>query len=343
MKQRKDGRWQKAVTINGKRVFFYSSEPTERKAVKDIEQQLIQYTQKSKDGILFSEAATEWKIKHFPTIAFNTQVKYENCLKRALAYFGDYHIKDLTALDVERYVKKLVAEGFAKDTVSVNLGTVSRVFEYAEIQGYIDNNICKNIRIPKGLPKSTREAPTKDERSAIINSVDKHFGLFAYMAIMTGLRRAELLALTWDDIDFGANIIKVNKSVVYQHNQPIISPTKTKNSVRDVMMPKALSDVLITKKATGYIFGSKDKPMTYQAFRRAYERYQRESGVKLTAHQLRHGYATLLYEANIDAKSAQALLGHANISTTLDIYTHISASKMQLEKEKLDSFLADVN
>ena len=68
-------------------------------------------------------------------------------------------------------------------------------------------------------------------------------------------------------------------------------------------------------------------------------RYQRELGIKLTPHQLRHGYATILYDAGIDLKTAQAWMGHANIQTTMDIYTHISEDRNETQKDKLKQFL----
>lgn len=341
MKQRKDGRWLKQITIDGKRLAFYSTADTEKKAIKDIEQQMIAYKEKQNKGATFGSVVAEWRTRHLQKVSYNTAAKYENCLKRALDHFGDDNIKEISSLDIERYVDSMVESNFAKETVQVNLAIMRRLLEYAKKKNYIDNNVADDVEIPKGLRKTTREAPTSDERTTIINSLDKHFGLFAYLAIFTGLRRAELLALTWEDIDFANCILKVNKSIVYQHNQPIISPTKTKTSVRDVIIPEPIAEILEKRKSKGYIFGGQ-KPMTYQAFRRAYERYQKESGLKLTAHQLRHGYATLLYEASVDVKSAQALLGHANISTTMDIYTHITAQKMQSEKNKLDSFIGNL-
>jgi hypothetical protein len=100
MTQRKDGRWQKSITINGKRVFFYSSEPTERKALKDIEQQLLAYTEKEEKGATFEEVAKDWFALASSDVEPLTAYRYECFLKRAVDWFGDWYIKDITALDI---------------------------------------------------------------------------------------------------------------------------------------------------------------------------------------------------------------------------------------------------
>lgn len=76
--------------------------------------------------------------------------------------------------------------------------------------------------------------------------------------------------------------------------------------------------------------------MTNSACTMAFRRYQKESGVAVTPHQIRHGYATALFESGIDAKTAQALLGHAQISTTMDIYTHVREEALAEAAEKMD-------
>ena len=72
---------------------------------------------------------------------------------------------------------------------------------------------------------------------------------------------------------------------------------------------------------------------------RALETYQEETGLEITPHFLRHGYATILYDAGIDAKTAQGLLGHADFQMTMGTYTHISASRTQKDAQKLNNFV----
>ncbi|MBQ7816775.1 MAG: tyrosine-type recombinase/integrase [Oscillospiraceae bacterium] len=87
-----------------------------------------------------------------------------------------------------------------------------------------------------------------------------------------------------------------------------------------------------------YIF-SKDgsSPFVESTFKRAWKKYTEETGITATPHQLRHAYATMLYEAGIDEKLAQELMGHADITTTRNIYTHIRLSRIDFAATKLNS------
>lgn len=177
-----------------------------------------------------------------------------------------------------------------------------------------------------------------------MNSFDKSFGEFAYTILFTGCRRGEALALQWKDIDFKKNTITVNKSVNYNgdnQNTPIISPhTKSEAGMRTVVMLDCLKNRLqsIKQEPEKYIFGG-DTPPTKTALRHKWKKYLKETGLSITPHQLRHAYATILYDAGIDVKSAQELMGHSNISLTQNIYTHISKSRREQTAESLNEYV----
>ena len=334
MKPRKDGRYVKKKVINGKAVFFYSDEKTERAAQKDIDRQMIAYVAKIESAAKFRVVAAEWEADHIDKISHRTWCGYAAHYKRAVQHFGDQYVDKIASADVQRYITNFASYGYAHKTVKAALQVLSMIFDYAILEGYIDKNPCAMVQIPKGLKHETRALPGTEEIEKVKASVDCHFGLFAYALLFTGLRRGELLALTDEDIDFESKVIHVNKSVYYVSNQPHIKLPKTKAGKRDVYLLDCLAEKLRGKR--GYIFGE-GKPMTEMAFKRAWERYARASGVTVTPHQLRHAYATLLFDAGIDPKSAQLLLGHSDYKTTMDIYTHISESRKKLDFEKLNS------
>lgn len=89
------------------------------------------------------------------------------------------------------------------------------------------------------------------------------------------------------------------------------------------------------------MFGGK-QPITEQSFRRAWERYTNGTGVIVTPHQLRHAFATILFDADINTKSAQKMLGHADYKTTIEIYTYISEKRESSDAEKLNEFLVKI-
>lgn len=335
MKQRADGRWVKSKTINGKRIDFYSKEKTERAALKDIEYQMIEYSEQKQRIKTFGEFAEEWKYQHIEEISYKTWQGYNAHYKRAVEEFGEKPIDGIAIPDIQKYVNRLAKQKFAHKTVKSALNVVSLIFDYAIMERKLDFNPCQYVKIPQGLSRNERELPDETQITKVINGVNCHFGEFAYLLLHTGLRRGEALALHSDNIDFDKKLIYVKQSVYFKSNRPELKPPKTEAGKREVFLLDSLIPILKDKK--GFIFGG-ESPMTEQAFRRAWERYMKESGVTITPHQLRHAYATVLYENNIDAKSAQKLLGHSDYKVTLQIYTHISQKKKDSDFEKLNAW-----
>lgn len=121
------------------------------------------------------------------------------------------------------------------------------------------------------------------------------------------------------------------------HKAEIKSP-KTKAGIRDVPLLDILAEKLPEGKPDDFLFGG-EKPMYKAKVQRALKAYQTETGLEITTHYLRHGYATILYDAGIDVKIAQGLLGHADFQMTMGAYTHISASRTQKDAQKLNEFV----
>ena len=130
------------------------------------------------------------------------------------------------------------------------------------------------------------------------------------------------------------------KSVYHKSNVPHIKGTKTENGTRKVVLLDVLADKLPKGKDENFIFSiDGTKPLGYSAFQRRWDKYKKETGLDITAHQLRHTYATILFEAGIDVKDAQHLLGHSDISVTRNIYTHIRTNHFKETVEKLNTFM----
>lgn len=336
MKRRPDGRWLVQRTINGKTVYFYSKESTELKALRDIDRQIEEYEAKN-NAPCFTAVAEAWKEKHLQEIAYRTWTCYQAHYKRAIEEFGDQRIVDITPRQIQAFLDRLASMDFAYKTVKSAYDTLSMIFAFAYRAEIVDQNPCDRVTVPKGLKKGKRALPSEDQIRRVIDGLHCHFGAFAYLLLYTGLRRGELLALSADCIDYKKRVIHIRKSVYFEGNQAVLKDPKTAAGKRDVPLLDCLIPVLQGKE--GYIFGE-DHLMSEQGFRRHWERYCRESGVTVTPHQLRHAYATMLLRAGIKAKSAQALLGHANIQTTMNIYTHISDSIQREDFEKLNSLSA---
>lgn len=186
--------------------------------------------------------------------------------------------------------------------------------------------------------------------------------LAAVIMMYTGLRRGELLALTWPDINLADRTVTVNKSVEFHDGVPHVkASTKTNAGMRVISIPEILavylsdqpkSSLLVFPSATGQI-------VSESSWRVMWDDYLREIDKKFgspkvgksslltiphfTAHWLRHTYATMLYMAGVDVLTAKDLLGHSDIKTTLGIYTHLDTKFKIRSVDKLNDYLGNAS
>lgn len=281
------------------------------------------------------------------------------------SYFGKSQIKSVKVFEVEQALNDLAEENpstgnpSAEKTIRGYKQVCSQVFRFAIKNRIIEFNPAEFAELPKEAPKSERRALNETERSWIINS-NHRAKRAAMIAMFCGLRRGEMTALTWNDIDFDRGIITVSKSFDFKSGK--IKLPKTAAGIRTVQMPRILSDFLKSESKTSlYVCcNSKNKMLTVDGWKRMLESYLLEleisngtSGRKkhcepkktvLTIqsfgwHDLRHTYATILFEAGVDVLTAQYLLGHASPETTMKIYTHLSDAQKARSIVKLDDFL----
>lgn len=330
MYQRPDGLFEKVISINGKRTYFYG------KTEREVMQKIAAYQVKAEKGSSFREIAEKWEEEHFPTLARNTLRGYVPALRSAIEHFGDKPIKEITTTDVQSYVRTF-PKSWARKTYSNYILVASLVFKYAVLQGEIAANPALYVEPPKTATTKKRRAPTAEEIQIIKENIDKPFGLFAFFILYTGCRRGEALAIQFKDIDREKKLLRISKSVYYKDGQSLIKEPKTESGIRTVVLPDVLLEVLPQGPANHYLFGGPRLLTMYEDIK-GWAKYQKQTGLSVTPHMIRHGYATMLHSAGLDMKDAQTLLGHANISTTMDIYTHISEQQFDKMSQKINEF-----
>ncbi len=339
MKKRSDGRYMKQITINGKVKSFYG------KTQAEVNRKIIEYQGEQKNGKAFSVVADEWWGIHQEKIEHNTAKQYRPALKEIINFFGDIMIQNIESAQIEKFIYSFAAQGYAKKTVKTRLLVLNLVFKYAVVHGYCNTNPCLYIAVPRNLKTQKRPFPSKEEIEKVKNSTDCTFGLFAYLVLYSGLRRAEALALTYDDIDFEKKEISVNRSIYWVGNVPYLKTPKTDAGTRSVILLDCLAAELEkykkTQKAknTDLVFPGQNGELMHNGhFTRLWDKYREETGLTITPHQLRHAYATILYEAGVEEKDAADLMGHSTIQITRDIYTHIRNERREETRKKLNEF-----
>ena len=342
MKKRADGRWQKRITLpNGKSKLLYSSESTEKMAMQDFNRQMLSLKQEQEDNELFENVAEHWKDEHFPTLQNNALKQYKPCYSAAVEYFKGYKIDEIASKDVNNYINFLASNGLAKKTIKNRLSVLSLIFQYAMIHHGLLFNPAVKMNIPKTALVTKRLQADKADENKICQNTDSLCGVLAYLYLVSGCRRAEALALTPADVDIPNKTISINKTVEWIGNKPQIKDfPKTEAGIRTIPVPSKLIDLLRPLMVQKYLFQNENGELIKNSqFTRMWDRYKESIGIECTPHQLRHSYATILFDAGIDVKTAQRWLGHNDIKTTLDIYTHLSENKIETMTNKVHKYL----
>lgn len=329
--KRPDGLYEAIRVVDGKRKAFRGH------SQKEVEQKMLAYQGKVEQGRLFKELASDWREEHYKTLSPTTAHGYEASYKRAIDAYGSRAIKEITPADIDVYLRLMGQKKYGKKTVTTMLLVLNLIFTKAVVCGDIQFNPCSPLSVPKCLTHTPRELPSDEEIKAVQEGVELPGGLLPYFILYTGCRRGEALALTFGDIDRLHKVIHVTKSLYFDHNQPKIKTTKTRAGIREIILLDRLEKILPCGKEDDRLFPGPDGSYINEAkFRRDWVKWQQLSGTSVTPHQLRHGYATMLFEAGIDEKDAQDLLGHASIAMTRDIYTHIRQQRKSDTAKKLN-------
>ena len=333
---RPDGLHETIRTIDGKRVAFRG------KTDAEVDRKILEYSKKAeeKKQPFFKEVSEAWEDEHFPTLAYNTARNYKSQNKLVTEHFGDYRVGEITPADIQAYLNSHRTQ--ARKTVTNRLLTLNLIFDYAVLKGYVQVNPCAAVHVPKGLAKKHRDAPTEAETKIIKQFGSDPDGLMPLLILCTGCRKGEAMALLDTDIDHVHKTISITKSIYFDHNRPKVKPPKSDAGNRVLPIPDFLLDLLPTTKKGVPIFPGHYTYMDAGQFERMWIRWQKKTGLNLTAHMCRHGYATILFEADIQAKDAQTYLGHAQLTTTMDIYTHIRSEHKKLVDKQVNNAINSI-
>jgi len=284
-----------------------------------------------------------------------------------IPHLGEVRLSELRTHHIQDYVawalsegRRLTTGGLAHRTVQYHYRILSKALDDAIRMGLIAVNPCKGIKAPKP-PRTDIPAIGPDDLFKLLNAIrQSSYYLYYHTLILTGLRRSELLALKWKDLDLELASIYVSHSLYrLDDGTTIIKEPKTPRSRRPVDLPLSLVTLLrqhridqevqrlmLGKSLTedDFVFSHVDgSPLNPNTVTHTFAKVAVRAGLShLRLHDLRHIHATMLLKAGVHPRIVQERLGHSSIATTLDIYSHTVPGLQKAAAERLDALLPKI-
>lgn len=263
-----------------------------------------------------------------------------------LPAFGNKYEVDET--EVQAFVFKKLEQGLSQKTIKDILIVLKMILKFGAKNKWVQYHQL-DIQFPTERIKQNIEVLSRANQKRMMQYIQEHFtfrNLGMYICLCSGMRIGEICALTWDDIDTENGIIHIRRTIqrIYtidgdvRKTEIILDTPKTKNSIREVPMNRDLLKMLKPIKKivnpSFFVLTNDAKPTEPRTYRTYYKNFLRTLGMpELKFHGLRHSFATRCIESKCDYKTVSVLLGHSNISTTLNLYVH---PNLEQKKKAID-------
>ena len=302
------------------------------------------------DSITLDEYYPIWEATKSHDVQKTTLDKNRHMYKRISKVFGGKRLSDIQRADVQDFVNQMAEEGLSMDNIKHTKGMLGSMLALALADDYIVKNPCTAVKLPRVKTEKKRPA-TKEEYQALVKVTKSHrLGFTIPLLFETGLRVGEMLALTWDDVDFQNKCLHVSKQYVAScglGEAVLKNHTKTQAGMRDIPLSNSmLKRLKAVKKESGkrrFVVGKvKEDAMTNPSvYRKIFNRWKWEANVgnDLTPHSARHYFATNMLKSGVSIALLRQILGHADGSTTLDIYCHDSNEFNAKDRRKIEKGL----
>lgn len=357
--QRSDtGKWQvRFVSVQtGKRV----SKCFDTRQEAELWYQDAQYEDRHGSVISSDMTVNAW-FKHWiedlvtPTVRMNTSRNYrERYMRNIEPVIGRMLITDVKPLHCQKVLNNMV-ENYKGSTIYQTLVTMGVMFKSAEENNIVNKTpMTRAVKNPKPIENKIRFL-TLEEQRKFLEAAEGTCNYAQYVVLLeTGLRTGELVGLKWSDIDFENRMIRIERTLEYRHSRGtwMWGPPKSKSGYRDIPMTQKCYEVLqevyeqykqrtvIDKDFFDSVFlCRKGTPKKNSAYDTAiYKLCEKAQIEKFSMHTLRHTFATRCIEAGMNPKTLQVILGHSNISMTLNRYVHVTDDEKSKEINKLAEY-----
>ena len=282
----------------------------------------------------FEEVAAMWLADKQQYVKMSTYCAYSLLLSNHLKPVFAKE-QDVTEELVQAFVLGKLQQGLSRNSVKDMLMVLKMVLKYAAKHGYMPWRQI-DINFPTERRQNEVRTLSRADQRRLMDHIQANFSfmnLGIYICLSAGLRIGELCALTWDDLDTDAGVVRISKTLqrIYIKDkgctEVIIGTPKSKNSVREIPLAKELQRFIkpLKKVVNGsfYVLTNSSSPTEPRRYRNHYRRLMQQLDLPLLKfHGLRHSFATRCIESKCDYKTVSVLLGHSSISTTLNLYVH---------------------
>ena len=282
------------------------------------------------------EIADIWKEDKRQYVKQSTMAVYLLSLKNhLLPFFGGK--MEVTEDEVQAFALEKLNHGLSQKSIKDMLIFLKMVVRFGEKQGWL-NHVEWKVKFPANQPKATLPILTKTHQKKLMDYLKDNFtfpNLGILVCLSTGLRIGEVCALKWSDINMDTGLLHVNRTIerIYivdsdkPHTEIVINTPKTKNSLREIPLSKELvrifKSLMKVVNKDYYVLTNNTKPTEPRTYRNYFNKLLKQLDIpRLKFHGLRHSFATRCIESHCDYKTVSVLLGHADISTTLNLYVH---------------------
>lgn len=289
-----------------------------------------------------------------PNTVRNYRERYDKNIKHVI---GNKLLRDVNSIHCQKIMNDMAEKGYKTTTIYQTRIALYNMLEFAYQSDIIIKNPCnKMVKSNIGKESAKREAMTIENQKKFCQAIKGKSYEYQFRLIMqTGLRTGELVGLKWEDIDFEKRTLTVSRSLEYRHSvgEWREGPPKSKSGYRVIPLTdeaisilkmqqwKVLRFKIIDIEWRDRVFlcrkGTPVKNSTYDSS--LYEICKKAGIPKISMHILRHTFATRCIEAGMMPKTLQTLLGHSNISITMNLYVHTTADQKKLEMEKVSQAL----
>lgn len=313
-----------------------------------------------KVGMTFGAWVDHWYQNECkPAISPKTQTDYENRIyQHIIPELGQIPLAKLTAGDLQQFYIRLKQNGRLLQPERYGPGLSDRMVKTCHVtcrtaldkavaQGLLLKNPAAACKAPAPHPKEMRVLTQEEMQRLLIQAKENGCYELLLLELTTGLRRGELLALQWDDLDFQTGELRVQRQVQRVRGELTVTQPKTRSSSRSIILPPPILDILKScRQHTGsrWMFPSprkEDSPRDPAAVRKKLSTILDRAGCKhVRFHDLRHTFATNALEHGMDVKTLSAIIGHVSSATTLNVYAHVTDGMRQSAAAKIDCAIA---